>query len=99
MLLIHNTASLSGLAHCSCELHRAPDKGFSCGTIELAFRSYPFMQFSGAFDPILEVAPLGRQKARYHIDAVRHTRTNVRCVVHGLSDLEFMTAHSVLDST
>jgi predicted ATPase len=37
------------------------------------------MRFSGAFNSILEVAPLRRQKARYRIDAVRHTRTNVRC--------------------
>jgi hypothetical protein len=33
----------------------------SFGTIELAFRSYPFMRVVGAFDTILEVTALGRQ--------------------------------------
>ena len=78
-------------------MSRPPAVWTVSGSIELAFRSYPLMRLIGAFDAILKVAALGRQKARYRIDAVRHTRTNVRCVVHYLPDFEFMGAHSVLD--
>jgi hypothetical protein len=55
------------------------------------------MRLIGAFDPILEFATLGRQKARYRIEAVCRSSTEIWYVVHRLTDCEFVAAHNVLD--
>jgi hypothetical protein len=68
----------------------------SCGVIELAFLSDPFIRLVGTFDPILELVALGRQQLCYLIGTLRTASTKMGNVTDRLSNFESMTPHDVL---
>jgi hypothetical protein len=68
----------------------------SCGVIELAFLSDPFIRLVGTFDPILELVALRRQQLCYLIGPLRTASTKMGYVTDRLSNFESMTPHDVL---